>query len=62
MEQLDDYILAAGVDDEKQKKAILLSIGASKIHHDLKTTVPNFSGDNTTYKHCIDKLHSMYEH
>ena len=40
---------------------MLRSIGGHKIRHDLKTTVANFNDDNTTYKHCVDKLQSMYE-
>lgn len=46
---------------KKQKKAMLRSISTDKIRHDLKTAVPNFNDVNTTYKHCIYKLHSMYE-
>ena len=61
MKQLGNYTLAVGVDDEKQKKRMLHSIDDNKTCHDLKTAVPNLIDDNTAYKHCIEKLHSMYK-
>lgn len=40
---------------------MLCFISGGKICHDLKTAVPNFSDDNSTYRYCIDKLCSIYE-
>ena len=59
LEQLDDYILAAGATDNGQKKAMLRSIGGKKIRNDSKTAVEDFG--TSQYDECKKKLLDMYE-
>ena len=44
----------------KAKESYVTIHCGNKIYHNLKT-LPNFSDDKTAYKHCIDKLHSIYK-